>query len=442
MRFYTLLLGPCVLARTVAAQPPGPPSREPQLFGRPLREWVQEALGDTTLRIRVRARLALSRSGPLGRDAAELIIPFLTRTSGEARLRALFALEGLSQYAEPAVPAIAAILDDPSADSRAEALDVLAAIGPHAGAALPAVQRFLERRDDPALPNALLALARISPATAVSSVERFLRDPSPELREAAIDALAVTDSAARSSLPVLVTLQLDSVASVARAAARLSTRLLSVPPLEWHMLAEIRGSSRSLQSDGKGPYIDRVDGVRSMRRQSLGLNTKACTGTCDTETSMVPIGGPDKRFLVFDLSRPLAGAKSLGRVVDAEAVVFVFWRHDHGRRIHWIRDMPVADTLQPIERVEFRLRIARRPYILQFGEWAVGEFNTRAPRITGEGTTSSLTLHPTSGEWLVRSATRSVGRLWDVSDPDHPVNRGLYLFSFELRFVDLPSSPS
>jgi hypothetical protein len=81
--------------------------------------------------------------------------------------------------------------------------------------------------------------------------------------------------------------------------------------------------------------------------------------------------------------------------------------------------------------------IQGRQHILRFGSWGTEQFYMATPQTGGEGTTGASVVHGSPVECVVRSASKSVGRLWDVSDPDHPVDRGLYGFSFALRFMEL-----
>ena len=115
------------------AQSPREPAATPFLFGRPLAEWVREAAADTSIRIRVRATLALSRSGALGRDAAALLRPRLVQAQGDSRQWVLWSLEALQDRAEAAVPDVMRILDDTAASIRSRRVSSLDGSSPIRG---------------------------------------------------------------------------------------------------------------------------------------------------------------------------------------------------------------------------------------------------------------------------------------------------------------------
>jgi hypothetical protein len=120
-----------------------------------------------------------------------------------------------------------------------------------------------------------------------------------------------------------------------------------------------------------------------------------------------------------------------------------FWEQDtttratyNGREGWAIRsalDVPVGHTVVS-HRVELRFFAEGHQHILQFGPWTAGQFQPNQGALSGVGSTPATISRTSDTTWVVRSATRSVGRLWDNSDPAHPLDLGLYEFSFDVRY--------
>jgi len=102
-------------------------------------------------------------------------------------------------------------------------------------------------------------------------------------------------------------------------------------------------------------------------------------------------------------------------------------------------DLWVSDSAHDISRFEVHFRINGELFVLQMGNQAEGSGEARwATGINGEGTSIPQLVHPTTGTWIATARAGSMARLWSVKDRAHPVDRGLYVFPFKLRFVDFP----
>ena len=156
-------------------------------------------------------------------------------------------------------------------------------------------------------------------------------------------------------------------------------------------------AGRSLQSDGKGPYRDGEAGVGAFGLNAITLcsDGRRCSTLPETTPSTVTV-----RTLVLDLQRPVpgSGAVARGRVRAAKANFGAFWELDTTRRatnngvegwaIRSALDIPVGRTVVS-QRVEIRFFVDGRQYILQFGPWTAGQFQTGQGRLSGVGSTAN-----------------------------------------------------
>jgi hypothetical protein len=204
----------------------------------------------------------------------------------------------------------------------------------------------------------------------------------------------------------------------------------------------------SLQSDGKGPYVDArgLVGTVAVNGIALCMHYRIC-GTLPER----PPATESDRALGLDLRHPVAGsgAQDLGLVRATASNFGALWEQDSTRLstdnatgqprpvIRPVLSVPVGRTVVS-QRVEIRFFLDGVQHILQFGPWVAGQYQTQQGRYTGDGTTRGTIAHPSATEWVVRSGAGSLGRLWDNHDPAHPKDLGLYRFTYAVRFRDLP----
>ena len=206
----------------------------------------------------------------------------------------------------------------------------------------------------------------------------------------------------------------------------------------------------SLAGDGHGPYRDGEAGVAAHGQFALALCTNA--ERCSTLPEVAPRAA-SSRTLVLDLRRPVSASRSIprGRSPAEQANFGAFWEQDTTARATynghdgWVMrsalDIPVGRTVTS-QRVEIRFFREGTQYILQFGPWTAGQYQGDQGRLTGEGSTPATISRLSESTWVVSSAERSVGRLWDNRDPARPANLGLYEFTFEVRFTALSPGPT
>ena len=142
--------------------------------------------------------------------------------------------------------------------------------------------------------------------------------------------------------------------------------------------------------------------------------------------------------MIFDLSRPVPGsaATKLQTTWDDVARFHVFWKHDHETEsMVSMVGIPLGTTVEA-DRAEMWAVVNGVQHVLQMGPWAMGEFSPRAA-INGNGTTKTRITREAEDIWRFTAASGSIGRLWDYSDIQSPIDRGLYYFDFDVKFTEL-----
>ena len=142
----------------------------------------------------------------------------------------------------------------------------------------------------------------------------------------------------------------------------------------------------------------------------------------------------------FDLTHPVpeSGAQNRGIIKANTAAANVFWEHDPERHTTYsIQALPLGQTSSS-ERVNLSVTIDGKRHMLQFGSWAPGEFTSTLQNVHGNGTTAARITRDSETEWTIDAREGSIGRLWDISDGKIALDKGLYRFSFKIRFELLP----
>jgi Tol biopolymer transport system component len=215
-------------------------------------------------------------------------------------------------------------------------------------------------------------------------------------------------------------------------------RLLPNPPMTAFS-ALIHGG-HALAGDGLNAYRDGSNGSKVTGAMALSMWVGS-PYRFDPRTKAASTA-PHERYMTFDLSRPVegSGAVKLTSQKDHLARFHVFWKHDHVpgasvERVHLMTDIAIGATVES-DRVELWSMVGGVQHILQFGPWVLGEFTPRAP-IGGEGTTKATITRVSEDTWRIKAPEGSIGRLWDYSDSNKPVDKGLYYFDFDVEFSRL-----
>jgi hypothetical protein len=228
------------------------------------------------------------------------------------------------------------------------------------------------------------------------------------------------------------------------AAKRVVLQLERLPEIQ--AMASVK-DGHSLRADGRGVYRARE---KDTFISADSYSAVVCAGQCGSGT-LPAVGNsrPLNRALLVDLSKPVPGGGSVPREVVRGATFGSFLGQDDSIQmlalngtlrpgIRRVKHIPVGKTVIS-DRTEIRFFIGTIQHILQFGPWTAGEYQaTNQAVFHGDGTTRASITRQSATSWVVRSAPHSVGRLWDNRDPTHPVDLGLYYFSFRVQFSQMP----
>jgi hypothetical protein len=470
------------VALLIGVQVPAQSTAPAAFDGFSLRTWTAKVIEDSSARRRNRAAAALRRAPPaFRREFVRSLRPAL-QSRGEQQTRALAAIgtlinEGqfgtileerghdlvsvaplIAQVAEEQgnpsrrfawflltrtdsvtrktwLPTARKALQDSDAGIRWQAVDSLGHVRDSADFA--ALLAAFRDTDASVRELAMLRVGRWQPRRAVEDFMNGLTDSDTDVRDAAILGLGRAGPSAATAVQALIPLLADSSESnpIARSVRANAAWALSaiLPRLgrENAVQLEVMDAGAGIRSDGLGPYIDGVDSVAVSKGASLNLDLGGPRG--DGRVTTLRFVRPLRRSLVIDLTRPSAGARSLGLIRDNEAVTHMTFTHVHERYMVSVNALEPSDSLTPVERVEFQFRINGMPHLLQMGEWTQGEFSIQ-PRLHGDGTATASVAHTDASTWTVTAPPGSLARLWDLSDPERPVDKGLYEVPFRFRW--------
>ena len=289
----------------------------------------------------------------------------------------------------------------------------------------------------------MILVGRWQPRRAIAAFLDALSDPDTDVRDAAIYGLGLAGPAAAGAAPALIAMIASTPGATAtpqshRANAAWALSEIFPRHRENLIQVEVGNVAAGIRSDGLGPYIHGADSVQVTKGAALGLDLGGPRG--EGRATTLKFNRPLRRSLLIDLSRPAAGGRALGVIRDNEATVHMAFTHVHEKNMVTVNRLEPNDSLTPVERVEFQFRINGAAHLLQMGEWTQGEFTRFVPRLNGIGTTTASVAHANASTWTVVAPEGSLARLWDLSDPEHPVDRGLYVvpFRFTWSLVDPP----
>jgi HEAT repeat protein len=407
------------------------------------------ALRDSSTVVRYRALDGLFNLGPDAEVALPTLTSILQSASDPLFEGAAITIGAIGR----ATPDVLAVLHEVGTRAPMTFASVLAKLGDttmsvflyHAGLAVPS-QR----------PAALAALAAFEKERALPELRSALADSSPMIRIVGARAIGEIGPAASAAWGDLVPLLSDTTTresftsfvrntSVAAVAAWSLSQIRPMAPADRQFAMRMRvdtRAARSLRDDGLGAYVWGADSVSVVGGPGFFLRLAA-------HNSFRGPFGPTtlslRRSLGFDLSSPVtgSGSKPLGFVRDNEAVILIAVTvgRDSTGRVKGIanNDLPVSDTASVLHRVEFHFRIGGHLHLLQLGDNWEGQAEAPwATGLNGRGTTNTQIVHPTRDAWIVAAPEGSIGRLWDLTDRAHPVDRGLYKFSFRTHWMTFP----
>lgn len=200
---------------------------EPGYRGRTSREWMT-ALGDSSPLVRVQAADALGHVleiAPRSPHVVRALIATLADSVDRVRMAAATALVAQGVRAEGAVPGLhAALHDSAHAHVRAQAASILGSLGPAAGeGSIPVLIEAVADDSPEVRAAALHALAAFGSAAliALPEIRSRLDDASPSVRLRALEALTSVEAADTVVVPAVRNALSDSTAAVRASAAYL-----------------------------------------------------------------------------------------------------------------------------------------------------------------------------------------------------------------------------
>jgi hypothetical protein len=413
------------------------------------------ALRDTSITVRIRAAQVAGALGPLARPAIPELLVVLndTATYGEAA----FALGVVRERSERVLRAIfrAGAADGSRAASAILAITALGRF-PLIRVSPPFAEELRAALRSPSSPIRALALRAATRANVPWARKEFtalLGTPEPDLRLDAAYAVAGLGPQGRVAEDALRRVSADSVEWIrAEIPALILQSRRPVPkasrPDACMHRASARGSAslatvvgeppESLRDDARGPYT--AGSQQVVVAQGTAFNFLLSGAPRDPGPSAdQPAGSVDStmRFLQIDLSHPVTGssAVAMGLVRDAAAQFHAFFMRDSHGTVWNLRDIPIGATVWS-DRTELSFFVNGRYHVMQFGPWALGacsEGYAYGARLNGDRTTP-LSIHRESdAEFRFTAAPGSMGRLWEWARGQSPIDRGLYLMSFDLR---------
>jgi hypothetical protein len=204
--------------------------------------------------------------------------------------------------------------------------------------------------------------------------------------------------------------------------ARAALTCSNLPGLQHLPQSDIVKAGYSLQSDGKGPYVD-------------GKYSTVYTYLVGTiENQILNGNNPSQRALKFDLRNPVpgSGASSLGIVSDKGGVFRAFWQFDRNASyIYSLQEIPIGGLVDS-DRVEMRFVIGSTTYLLGMGTWGPGLCDGLGVEAPPLGSTRAQITRTGAATWRVTAAPGSIATLTNISDRYNPVVMGTYYFSLDV----------
>jgi len=204
-------------------------------------------------------------------------------------------------------------------------------------------------------------------------------------------------------------------------------------PYSVTMKCTIDPKSFYLKDDGSGSFLDNVDKVSSRQNFAYNLQVSGIPG-------FIMSGNwkdSSSRFLTLNLNSPIKNSRAIkqGIIRDHFAELHIFSKMDTSTALHGIykfNDIAIGSTVES-PRAEIIIHINGKVHIFQLGFWAMGDCGepySYGTKINGKGTTPvKITRHSTTS-YTIEAPNGSIGRLWDVSNLTHPVDKGLFKTGF------------
>jgi hypothetical protein len=204
-------------------------------------------------------------------------------------------------------------------------------------------------------------------------------------------------------------------------------------PFSVPMSCTIDPKSVYLKDDGRGSFLNNENKVSSRQNFAYNLLVSGISG-------LIMSGNwkdSSARFLILDLNSPIknSGAIKQGVIKDHFAEFHIFSKMDTSTAVHLIynfNDIAIGSTVES-PRTEISIHLNGKVHLLQLGYWSLGDCGepySYGAKINGRGTTTvKITRHSTTS-YTIEATHGSIGRLWDISNLTHPVDKGLFRTGF------------
>jgi hypothetical protein len=180
----------------------------------------------------------------------------------------------------------------------------------------------------------------------------------------------------------------------------------------------ISNLSSGVSSDGRGPYVQGVDGVVwSIVVYAAGL-------TLDRQRGNVK--NPRKYTVNLNNPVPGGGGVPMGIITDGNDIHIETQWYRVGDARQNLHDIPVGQTVTA-NQIDVGLHLNGRYHVLQMGPQAYGHCHATPTQVNGTGTSTGTIYRASTTKWVIDLPAGSVGRLFDLyNTTQYAVDKGLY----------------
>jgi len=181
-----------------------------------------------------------------------------------------------------------------------------------------------------------------------------------------------------------------------------------------------------VSSDGRGAYVQGVDGV----------NATVVLWLATLEFSRASKSVKNPRAYTVNLNNPVpgGGGVSLGTITDAsgDINIEVQWYRDGNARQN-MHNIPIGSTVTA-NQIDVTFHVNGHFHILQMGPQAYGHCHSVPTAVFGTGTSSGTIYRASATKWVIDLPAGSMGRLFDLYNTDqYAVDKGLYYTQLHLE---------
>jgi hypothetical protein len=176
--------------------------------------------------------------------------------------------------------------------------------------------------------------------------------------------------------------------------------------------------SNGVSSDGRGPYIQGIDGVR--------YSVVLYVATLNLLRQGKSVKNPRMYTVNLDNPVPAGGGVPLGIITDGNDIhIEVQWYTVANARQNF-HNIAIGQTVTA-DQIDVTFHVNGRYHILQMGPQAYGHCHAAPTQVNGAGTTSGTIYRASATKWVIDLPAGSVGRLFDLyNTTQYAIDKGLY----------------